>query len=216
MSISKKPHRSELPLTKVRQLYGRRFRMQSLSDKTIYNGWIREVSPPNLRVHLSKVFRESVGTYLHFEASGKSHQMQFLALCVRLEGDRPVIQIVSEIVDFPLDSESRILIQGISATVVNDGDHHGLTVVDASDFGLGGFVAQKFQIGDGLEAVIETNQGQIQCLCQVRHCRATKLRSDIYRVGLKILHIDRISQARWRLILRASDSEVGIERLKAA
>lgn len=214
--MSKKALRSELPLNQVRQLSGRRFRMQSLSNSTIYNGWIREVSPPNLRVQLSKPFKESVGTYLHLEASGKSHQMQFLALCVRLEADRPVIQIVSEIVDSPLDSESRILVHGLSATVVNDGDHYGLTLIDASEYGLGGFVAEKFEIGAGLEAVIESTQGQVQCLCQVRHCRATKLRADIYRVGLKILHIDRISQARWRLVSQASDSEIGIERLKAA
>ena len=175
--------------------------MQCLSTASFHSGWVKVVDGSTITVHINSSRQVELGSCYHVEASAPSDRLQFLTVCVGVDLPLTILQITSTVSRAELEAESRKLLHGVVGTILIDGNQISIEVADVSEQGLGVQSREVVETGRGVELNLQTPHGPIQCLCQVRHCRVSPEILGEYRVGLKILHIDRLSRARWGRIL---------------
>jgi hypothetical protein len=170
--------------------------MQGLSDASMHYGWVQDYQNNLLSLEVSSKRQLNKGDFLFIEISASNRLLTFVAYIIHLQGDTIMLQVSSPIEDRGLKSESRLRVEPISASLVQNGIPHSVTVVDISDNGLG-FITEDPIITSGLcEGVLFTPHGSVTVSLNVRHMRNDR-EEMVRRGGAQVLEIDRVSKARW-------------------
>jgi hypothetical protein len=176
--------------------------MQSLQDAHIYSGWIEGAkedffifAPKSKKVPVLK-------EQLYVEVESPFNAVAFLVVVTDHIGSRLCIKLASEVKTRPLNVEPRLQVSRINGALHHDYGTIPLSVIDISENGFGCVSEEQLSVGQCDVSVI-THHGEIKMEIQIRHSRQDP-EGKVYRGGVRILEMDRISRARWNRLLQVA------------
>jgi hypothetical protein len=193
VSVSRVHDRTGLILNSTRN---RRCRMQSLSDASLHFGWIKEFANNICLIEVASGKPVKQGEFLFFEVSGASSLVTFVGYVLTQQANSIRIQVTSNVEDKPLKSESRMRINTIQGSILQNDGMFPIRVGDISDNGIG-FETEEFELKAGqCLATLFSPEGTVTLSVDVRHLR-TDRETQMRRGGAAVLDMDRVSRARW-------------------
>jgi hypothetical protein len=172
-----------------------RVSLQRLSDARIVHGWVSEFDTTWFTARLTGNLSVAPGDKFTVRVFREGGDLAFIALA------RSAASGI-----FRFDIEGKISVhepQGdprYSRQTPAYIDDFPATVVDVSPQGIGLITAVPFRPGDQITVAVEG----VQVRGEVRYCRPLRDAGSNYRIGLRLVPMDRIGRARWSEIVHAA------------
>ncbi len=176
----------------------RRCRLQGLQDASLHFGWVQAASGSTIAIEVSSKRSINQGDFLYLEVSAPSALLTFVAYVTDAAGSLLSLQVSSEIEERKLKSESRVRVRSFEGQIfrASAGVPTPITVVDVSENGFGFLCNGSMEVDGPHEIILESAYGDITLQGNVRHGHTDK-ELAMYRGGVLILEMDRVSRARW-------------------
>jgi len=180
-----------------------RTRLQRLSDAKFFSGWVTDLDETEVRVRLNVAGECEPGDQFLVEIFGNEVNASFKAgLSVSFD-NQAYLTILSPIQHRAATESARLSVSDMFGNVVNEDSEVDVRVVDISRHGMGMIVRIPLTKGSQLKYKVISPVGELHGQGQVRYCRLDPSGNGLYRVGVRILELSRVDQAKWtRLIER--------------
>lgn len=189
--------RNEILLSSIS---GRRCRLQGLNDAHLYTGWVTKMEKGTITVSSTSAKNPNVGDFLYIEVDAPQVVVTFVAYVLNFQGNKFDLKITSEVDERPLKTESRLLVSPFEGVLKQNDLSITFSVSDVSENGVGFYSPDPFYSG-ACTAVMKSVQGAVTIQGDVRYIRKEP-NGELYRGGMKILVMDRVSRARWSRVLQ--------------
>lgn len=208
----------------IRLQNGVRTRFQRLSDCRFFSGWVQDTfgsrilvrSSPDVALQNGQIFQFDVygpeligafrakleygGDLMEIEKDESKEQFEMRQRIMAAADVEYEFTIVTEITARPTIEEARYLTQICKAILDTETGEIDGSMIDASTSGIGLILPNPVQKKSRVTIRIATHVGEVKCTAEVRYCRADRQIPFSYRVGLKIIEMDRVALARWSQI----------------
>jgi hypothetical protein len=180
-----------------------RTRLQRLSDAKFFSGWVTDLDDTELRVRLNVSGECEPGDQFLVEIFGNEVNASFKAgLSVSFD-NQAYLTILSPIQHRAATESARLSVSDMFGNVTTDETEVDVRVVDISRQGMGIIVRIPLTKGSQIRYKVISPVGELHGQAQVRYCRLDPTGNGLYRVGLRILDLTRVEQAKWhRLVER--------------
>lgn len=191
-------------------LVGGRASLQRLKDARIVHGWIESFDRTFVTVRYTSqatdigqkflVQCEAVSGSVSFEAVLRSEETVSGNTEVKtIELRRGTYELNGPVTHQPIATDPRYLADG---RIVRVGDYEiTCRLLDVSPGGLAVSSPVPFPGGTHVTIKMETNGGLLETQAEVRYSRRPPPGEELYRVGMRLLGLDRVSRARWTTLL---------------
>ncbi len=175
--------------------------MQSLSNAAFFHGVCEDSFERELHIELTTKRMLKPGEFLYVEGEIGSEIQSFIGLVADLQHPLARITLTSGVTVRESRSTGRMLLRDVVGKVINDSGQHAIDICDGSEFGLGFNFFCPLEKGSTVQISLDTSFGSVDILGKVMNCRRVRFDEDTHRIGIQIVGMDRISQARWKRVL---------------
>lgn len=174
-----------------------RCRLQRLKDAKFFAGWVKDFSQDELHIKLSTKTALMLGDTFSVEVHGTDRSAIFNAMLKGQESDDLSLSISEQVRFMPSRERARLCVEGISGVFKHNGVDTPFSVSDVSLAGCGLVAPYAIQRGTKLDLDIDTPQGHVRCVGEVRYCKPDPEIPGAYRFGMLLDTMGRLEMARW-------------------
>jgi hypothetical protein len=180
-----------------------RTRLQRLNDAKFFSGWVTDFDEVEVRIRLNVSGECEPGDRFLVEIYGTKAVASFQAE-IEIAFDNQVHLAITPPVKYRSTTETaRMSVSDMYGVIEYDGSEMDARVADISREGMGLVVKSLIPKDAEVTYRIASPVGEVRGLGQVRYCRMDPSGNGLYRLGLRILQLSRIEQAKWlRLVDR--------------
>lgn len=189
-------------LESVASFRGRRVSMQSLSNAAIFHGVCEEALDREIHVEITAHRTPTQGEFIYVEGEIGAETHNFIGLVVDQQLKSLRVALTSGVTVRANQSTGRILLREVVGKITTEYGQQAIEVCDGSETGLGFGYYDQIDRGTTIQISLDTSCGVVDFLGKVMNCRCVRHDQTAYRVGVQILGMDRISQARWKRVLQ--------------
>jgi hypothetical protein len=192
-----------------RKLLHARTRIQRVSDAKLFNAWVTLFDEDRVGVAMSRIPEMEPGQRARIEVYDVGAVYSFEAVFCGTQATHAVFQIRSRFTERPNEEDPRLLVYHISGGIGPMPEDSGeesrridvCGVSDISPQGIGLLAPLPYRKGSRVLVMIKGQAGRVECSAEVRYC---KPQGPGYRIGVKILAMDRLSRAIYEQLLSGS------------
>ncbi len=205
-------------LTLHHELIGARASFQRLRDAKILHGWIESIDGPIVKVRAPVNSALAPGDRFAFRSACLAGDVAFEATMrgsvgddvsalislaskgssvLDLEEQTLVFEVDGRVATMPATGDPRY--QCLDATLTFEEEGVETSVRDISPGGVGVLSPAPVTRGVSTQVSVFTSAGKVDAQVEVRYCRRLP-GTESYRIGLKILALDRVNRARWNAL----------------
>ncbi len=184
----------------IMQCVNRRMRLQSLSTSKLGGGWVADFWNGYIEVRPADAMDYSLGEFVAVEVEGPKTAYTFIGMVTRLDDESAQLKLVSPVEERPLRGESRLCVDSLEGIMHSDEGSIAFICEDISESGVGILLPCNLPLGLNAHFTLATAFGGVDFIGSLKNCRPTSMIGH-FRGGVQILHVDRISRARWRAML---------------
>jgi hypothetical protein len=178
-----------------------RARFQRLKDAKFFSGWVRDLTAADVLIQVTEPISTVPGELFLIQVHGR-HQSALFKASLRVFADRELVFNIHHPIRFTKATESmRLLIDGMTGLVTAGTQEIEVLVVDLSEKGAGVLLPCGIEKNEAVTLRIDSSQGQIVCLGQVRYCKPDPQMPGQYRAGILLRPDNRVDQARWQRLI---------------
>lgn len=189
--------KNSLLLSSVRRC---RCGFQGLSDASLHYGWVKSVRDNILRIEVISKKPINSGEFFYFELHTSCSILTFVAFVLDVDESGVNFQITSDVEERRTPTEARLRLTGIGGLMNIDSVDVEYMIEDVSPSGFGFSTSEGVTVTDNVKFITDTLHGAINFRGSVRHSWRDR-ESDMYRGGVLITEMDRISRVRWSRLL---------------
>ena len=197
---------------------GTRGKFNRLSDRQSFGGWIEEISPLNIVMRWTPTVaiypRDEFQFMLYGEVETAHFEAQFqkvlpltthhgrkqsLAVGALIEVDETLLEFaILSPIDFDRGNNSiRRYAGSVLGIARSGGKTADICVLEASKPGIGFISDRQFEIGEEITIELEHEKFTISVQAEVRHSNEYCAMAGMFRTGVRLLNLDRLTQAKW-------------------
>jgi hypothetical protein len=200
-------------LVNTQLFVGTRCRLARHRDARFVNGWVQYFRGESLVVTTEDALGSEPGDTFFVEAFGPKAKACMEAVLKAVDADASVyeqaegqaaplakltLHLKGHLQVHDNAEASRVLVEGVYATVSVGGGSSKAEVRDISTTGIGLLLEVPVQKGDELDMTVDTMLGPIAAKGVVRHVRQYRGK---YRAGVQLTGFSRLDGSRWRKLL---------------
>jgi hypothetical protein len=178
-----------------------RARFQRLSDAKLFSGWVRTFDNDSIIVVSNNDTQCKPGDEFVFQVYGPGKVFLFRGLLEAQYGRELSLKVSSTVQQTAAKEEMRLLTDGVSGTLIGEGQEVEVMVLDISAGGAGVVTAFYLSKDTPVELHLASPAGPIAVKGEVKNCREAEGMRSQYRVGISITPVTRIDSARWNQML---------------
>jgi hypothetical protein len=175
--------------------------MQSLSNAAFFHGVCEESFDREIHVEITAKRTPTQGEFLYVEGEIGAQIHSFIGLTIDQQANSLRIGLTSGVTVRENQTNGRILLREVVGKIMTDYGQQAVEVCDGSETGLGFNFFAPLERGSTIQINLDTVCGAVDLLGKVMNCRCVRYDQESYRVGVQIVGMDRISQARWKRVL---------------
>jgi PilZ domain len=185
-----------------KHFFNTRARVQRIRDAKLFSGWVRSFSGTTLVATLSREAQVTPGETFVFQVQGPGSVAMFTAVLELAFGMELTLNLISEVKFVKSDGTMRLLVEGMTGQLIYENYEIDVTILDLSENGAGVVTDEALEKGTGIQLVIDSPQGRVDCSGEVIYCRRLEVGNQ-YRIGMSIKPQNRVDTARWQRLLQA-------------
>ncbi len=174
-----------------------RCRLQRLKDAKFFAGWVKDFSPQELLVLLSTKTALAYGDMFSVELHGTDRSAMFNAELKSQNSDDISLKIQEQVRYMPSRERARLRIEGLGGAFNYNGVDTPFSLNDVSLAGCGIVTPYSIPRGAKLNLHIDTDQGVVKCVGEVRYCKPDGNIEGAFRLGILLEPMGRLETARW-------------------
>jgi hypothetical protein len=178
-----------------------RARFQRLTDAKLFSGWVRHFGKNTLVVSLTRDGVVKAGDIFIFQVFGPGSVAMFEATVSLAKGQEITLAITNDVRLIRSSEEMRVLVEGMTGTLLYELREHEIMFVDVSDKGAGVLSPRSIPKDATVELHIDTSQGKVICTGEIRYCKLEPKIPGQYRIGMRLTPQNRIDIARWQKLM---------------
>ncbi|HEY3780878.1 MAG TPA: PilZ domain-containing protein [Fimbriimonadaceae bacterium] len=182
-----------------KHFFNTRARIQRIRDAKLFSGWVRSFSGTTVVVTLNRDENVRPGESFVFQVQGPGSVAMFTAVLELAFGTELTLKLVSEVRFTKSEGSMRLLVEGMTGQLIYDEYELEVTILDLSENGAGVVTDESLEKGTGIQLIIDSPQGRVDCAGEVIYCRP--LDDNQYRIGMSIKPQNRVDTARWQRLL---------------
>ena len=93
--------------------------------------------------------------------------------------------------------DARMKVDGLGGNLLISGTSTPVTILDVSSHGLSFISPTAFEIGKQLDCEVMISAGIVDVSAEVRSCRRYEEDQALFRTGIYVTNMNRVSKARW-------------------
>ena len=175
--------------------------MQRLSDAKFFSGWIGGFVGSHLSMKLPPSHGLGVGDRVFVTICSPQCSATFQAVAVAKSPTETTLQLETMPKYGEVTEDVRYACEATGGGLTLGSRRYEFEVGDISDKGLGGHVCTEIARGTTVGFEIDGLYGKVGGMAEVRYCRASPHKEGQFRIGLLIVEVGRIDQARWGRML---------------
>ena len=177
--------------------------MQRLSDAKFFSGWVGGFLGSHLSMKMPASAELVAGDRVFVTIVSAQCTATFTALVTGRSAVDSQLQLETPPKYGPVTEDVRYATEAMGGAITVGPKRHEFEIGDISEKGLGGYVDADLARGMNVGFEIEGLYGKVGGMAEVRYCRADPTKAGRFRVGLLIVQVGRIDQARWVRMLGA-------------
>ncbi len=180
-----------------------RARLQRLSDAKFFSGWVGGFMGSHLSIKFQSSTELALGDRVFVTICSAQCSATFQALAVARSPLETTLLLESAPKYGPVTEDVRYACEAMGGALTVGVRRYPFEIGDISEKGLGGYVDTEIPSGTTMGFEIEGLYGKVAGAAEVRYCRTDPQKEGRFRIGLLIVEVGRIDQARWGRMLGA-------------
>lgn len=180
-----------------------RARLQRLSDAKFFSGWVGGFMGSHLSMKFQSASELVTGDRVFVTICSAQCSSTFQAVVIARSPLETTLLLETPPKYGPVTEDVRYACEAMGGALLQGSKRYEFEIGDISEKGLGGFVDAEIARGTKIGFEIEGLYGKVAGQAEVRYCRADNQKGGRYRIGLLIVEVGRIDQARWGRMLGA-------------
>jgi len=176
--------------------------MQSLTSAAFFHGVCEESLDREIHVEVTAGRTPVQGEFLYVEGEIGAQVHSFIGLTLLQQEKSLRIALTSGVTVRENQTSGRILLREVVGKIMTEYGQQAVEVCDGSESGLGFNFYGPIERGSTIQINLDTACGAVDLLGKVMNCRCVRFDTKAYRIGVQIVGMDRISQARWKRVLQ--------------
>lgn len=178
-----------------------RIRLNRLYDAKFFNGYVISASEPTIAIRLYDSGDLGPGDECMVHVYGKTNVV-FQANCINVVNHSCTLEMMSPPVEIPAYESVRLVLHEVMGLLFINQRMHRVEIADVGVNGVGVYFDRQIPIGTEVMIELDTEDGRVRMICETRYSRKDQIKSDMFRIGFRILSSDPTSQRRWEAIFR--------------
>ena len=183
-----------------------RARLQRLSDARFFSGWVAGALGNHLSVRLAPGSELVLKDRVFVSLASAEFGATFHAEVTGVMPSETSLMIEGTPKYGPATEDVRYCTASMAGCLASGSKRYPIEIGDISSKGLGGHVETEIARGTQVRFDIDGLYGQVGGTAEVRYCRADPVQPGRFRIGLLIIEVGRIDQARWGRMIGAQSA----------
>jgi hypothetical protein len=172
-----------------------------MTDAKLYSGWVQNVVGFELSLECPEAKDCLAGDRFYVHAFGPKLSAVFDAELLLSSESSIMLRIEPPVRYVPATEDARVRLKGVSVIAASGARIWRGEVVDASRRGLGLLCPVRLLPGERIAMEVHTDQGAFRAKGEIRYCRQDPSHEALFRVGIRLEPLDRLSQVKWHRAL---------------
>lgn len=179
-----------------------RLRLRDSEGNVLTGGWVVDVTKRQLIADLLGTMELSAGDNFALEVYGARYDLRATAE-FRMKSQERTVFNLTEVLVVPATEAVRMAVPFFTCELDLHGMRGEASAVDISLEGIGFLTTARLSRGDVVNIEVNTPEGPIEVIANIRYCIATDPNEFEFRAGGKLKFPSRIDNARWLRLFEA-------------